>query len=267
MPAVTPWDEVADRVWVRRYDPFDVNVTVVAGHRRALLVDTRGTAEHGREVRRHLGQLPIAGVSDVVITHAHFDHCLGLVAFPEAVTWASRGCCRELEMGEATGLEPCAAHIDDDQRAQIGATEVVVPQRTVSASSRLDLGDREVELVFLGRGHTDHDLVVVVDDGAVVLAGDLVEVGAPPVYGDAHPFAWPATLARMSARGGAVTVPGHGAPTDASFVGTQREEITELARLCRELLRGSRPIAEVLSASPFPDQVTREAIARAYATG
>ena len=265
---MTPWDEVADRVWVRRYDPFDVNVTVVAGDERVLLVDTRGTVEQARQVRRHLGQLPVAGVTDVVITHAHLDHCLGTAAFGDAAVWGSRGCARWLGRDAAADVEEWLRRFDDEQeRERIRASPVVPPRRTVSASLELDLGGRGVELAFLGRGHTDHDLVVVVDDGEAVLAGDLVEVGAPPMYGDAHPFAWPATLARMSARGGAVTVPGHGAPTDAAFVATQLEEITELARLCRELLMAQRGIDQVVAASPFPEQVTRDAIERAYATG
>ena len=35
------------------------------------------------------------------------------------------------------------------------------------------LGDRQVELRFLGRGHTDHDIVIRVPDAGVLFAGDL----------------------------------------------------------------------------------------------
>ncbi len=51
MGAVTGWQEVGDRVWVRRYDPFDVNVTVVAGDEKVLLVDVRTTLREARELR------------------------------------------------------------------------------------------------------------------------------------------------------------------------------------------------------------------------
>ena len=49
------------------------------------------------------------------------------------------------------------------------------PERTFSSAIALDLGDRYVELVHPGRGHTAGDLVVRVPDADVVLAGDLVE--------------------------------------------------------------------------------------------
>ncbi len=49
------------------------------------------------------------------------------------------------------------------------------------------------ELRYLGRGHTDNDLVVTAAGrGGLVLAGDLVEEGAPPQFGDGYPLDWPA---------------------------------------------------------------------------
>ena len=75
----------------------------------------------------------------------------------------------------------------------------------------LDLGDRAVELVDLGRGHTGNDLVVVVPAAGVVFAGDLLEESAPPAFGDdCFPLEWPATAGAVVAEGGAVYVPGHG---------------------------------------------------------
>ena len=68
----------------------------------------------------------------------------------------------------------------DDPHARRGlATEVVRPDHTFSSARVLDLGDRAVELVHPGRGHTGGDLVVRVPDADVVLAGDLVEESAP----------------------------------------------------------------------------------------
>src|SRR5688500_5702530 len=92
----------------------------------------------------------------------------------------------------------------------------------------LDVGGREVVLRFLGRGHTDHDLVIEVetpDDRTVVFAGDLVEEGAPPAFEDSFPAEWPATLGRLHAMARGPVVPGHGAVVDAAFVGAQREEL------------------------------------------
>ena len=83
---------------------------------------------------------------------------------------------------------------------QISASmsELAVASREVAVASALDLGGRRVEIVHLGRGHTDGDLVVVVPDANVIFAGDLIEsadalvrrrqfsarVGGHPRFGD-----------------------------------------------------------------------------------
>ena len=111
-------------------------------------------------------------------------------------------------------------------------------------------------LRFLGRGHTDHDLVVEVEadgDATVVFAGDLVEQGAPPAFEDAWPAEWPATLGRLHALARGPVVPVTVRVVDAAFVGTQREEL--LAVLTA--LRAGR-----LDAGPYPPATMRTAAAR-----
>ncbi len=82
--------EVADRVWVGRYEPCAVNVTVVDGEAGRVVVDTRGTAEEGRELARDLARLGARDVVAVLNTHAHFDHTFGNVAFPGVAIWGHR---------------------------------------------------------------------------------------------------------------------------------------------------------------------------------
>ena len=76
---------MADRVWVARYEWFDVNVTLVGGARGLLVVDTHGVGRRGRaavvdDVRR----LGVGDGDGVVNTHEHFDHTFGNAAFREA---------------------------------------------------------------------------------------------------------------------------------------------------------------------------------------
>ncbi len=266
MPAVTAWQEVADRIWVRRYDPYDVNVTVVAGTDGAVLVDTRTSLAEAAEVREHLAALPIPPLSAIVLTHHHLDHCLGAGAFPGLPVWGTEGCRAALRSHGIEQRERWVADLPEDEAVDVRASPLVPPDHTVREQAELDLGDRRVVLCYLGRGHTDHDLVVHVPAAGTVLAGDLVEVGAPPDLEEAYPFAWPATLGRLEALGADTVVPGHGGPTGAAFVATQREELAHLAALCREALGGRRGPDAVLHASPFPAATTRLALARAAVT-
>jgi glyoxylase-like metal-dependent hydrolase (beta-lactamase superfamily II) len=264
--AVTGWQEVADRIYVRRYDPFDVNVTVVAGDHEVLLVDTRTSLHEAAELRGHLAELPCGEVTAVALTHAHLDHALGAGAFPGVPLWSSDGCRDDLDRQGIAQKEAWFTWAPEELHAHLRASPIPHPDHTVRDRHRLDLGGRDVELLVPGRGHTDHDLVVHVPDSEVVLAGDLVEVGAPPSFGDAYPLQWPATLARVEALGASVTVPGHGAPADAAAVAEQREQLSHLAALCREAVGGVRSTASVLAASPFPEPTTRVALDRAAVT-
>jgi glyoxylase-like metal-dependent hydrolase (beta-lactamase superfamily II) len=240
---MTGWQEVAGGVLVRRHASLDLNCGLVLGDGACLVIDTRS----------HLGEAAdlIAAVRavtphpwTVVNTHAHYDHCFGNAAFRPAPIWASRGCAADLaatgELQRAVVVAGLRATGQDAEADLVSEAPLDPPDHLVDDVAVLDVGGREVVLRFLGRGHTDHDLVVEVEtdaDGTVVFAGDLVEEGAPPAFDDAYPAEWPATLGRLHALARGPVVPGHGAVVDAAYVGAQREEL--LAVLTA--LRAGRP--------------------------
>jgi glyoxylase-like metal-dependent hydrolase (beta-lactamase superfamily II) len=244
---------------VRRHRSLDLNCGLVLGDGACLVVDTRA----------HLGEAAdlIAAVRavtphpwTVVNTHAHHDHCFGNAAFRPAQVWGTRGCAADLR---ATGEQQRAAVVaglrSDGQPAEadlVQAAPIDPPDHLVDDVAVLDVGGREVVLRFLGRGHTDHDLVVEVetaDDRPVLFAGDLVEEGAPPAFEDAWPAEWPATLGRLHALARGPVVPGHGAVVDAAYVGAQRDELLAVVTA----LRAGR-----LDAGPYPEATMRIAASR-----
>ena len=266
--------EVAGRVWVARYEWFDANVTVVGGDRGLLVVDTHGSTAAGRAVVDDVRRLGAGEVVGVVNTHWHFDHTFGNEAFREAwgavpVT-AHEDAAEELARRGEEIRQRYADAPDDPHRDDVLATTVVVPDETFSSARVLDLGDRAVELVHPGRGHTAGDLVVRVPDADVVLAGDQVEESAPPAYGsDCFPLEWPhsldTVLSLLTAR--SVVVPGHGAPVDRDFVEQQRNEIGIVAQTVRDLASRGVPADQALAAGEWPWEAARleQAVARGYA--
>ncbi|MGH3672025.1 MAG: MBL fold metallo-hydrolase [Pseudonocardiaceae bacterium] len=258
------WVEVGEGVLVRRYAELDLTVGLVIGNHGCLVVDTRSNPAQGAELHaaiRGLTSLPCT----VVLTHAHFDHCLGTAAFLPAAVWAHPRCRDDLARGGAAQHGEALAW----SRAQ-GVTldpvlvSPVVPDHLVARSVAVDLGDRQVFLVHPGRGHTDHDVAVWCPDAEVLFAGDLVEQGADPDFTDAYPLDWPTAVGELLRLGPRVVIPGHGEPVDATFVTAQRDALVTLAGLCHTVLAGAHTVMDALTASPFTRSTTRTALARLH---
>jgi glyoxylase-like metal-dependent hydrolase (beta-lactamase superfamily II) len=224
---VSGFREIADGVFVRRHASLDLNCGLVVGNGACLVVDTRSSLEEAADLVAAVRRVTPHPWT-VVDTHAHYDHCFGNAAFRPATIWGSRGCAADLLAGgeaqRAARVAELLAAGDAEGAEQVRRAPLDPPDALVDDVAVLDVGGVEVVLRFLGRGHTGHDLVVEVEDGAV-FAGDLVEEGAPPAFEDAFPAEWPATLGRLHALARGPVVPGHGAVVDAAFVGAQREEL------------------------------------------
>ncbi|MGZ6753745.1 MAG: MBL fold metallo-hydrolase [Nocardioides sp.] len=265
--------EVAPRVWVARYDWLDVNITLVGGERGLLAVDTHASSAAAREVLDDVRRLGAGDVVAVVNTHEHFDHTFGNAAFldrygPIPVHAHEVAAASTLSAGERIKRE-YAALPDEPHRDEVLATEVVAATETFSSAVALDLGDRMVELVHPGRGHTAGDLVVRVPDADVLLAGDLVEESAPPGFGgDCYPMEWPLSLDIVLGltTSASVVVPGHGSPVDRDFVEEQRNTIGIVAETIRDLATRGVPLDQALATGewPWPADHLAQAVRRGY---
>ena len=218
-----PWRAVATGVFVAVAEPEAVNLGLVVGSERALLVDTGSSPAQGRALRESLAAITDVALAAVVVTHWHYDHAFGLAAFADLETIAHESVAERLR---STGASAEADGLGVDP------AELALPTRNIVVAAALDLGGRRVEIAHLGRGHTEGDVVVVVPDADLVFAGDLIESAGPPSFGpDSVPDEWAGTLdgliGVMTAR--TIAVPGHGDPVDREFVFEQRGRIAAQA--------------------------------------
>jgi glyoxylase-like metal-dependent hydrolase (beta-lactamase superfamily II) len=236
----------------------------VLGEGEALVIDTRTTSGHARELIADIGRLTPFLVRLVVDTHWHSDHVFGNHDFRPAMIWGHERCrSRLIENGEQqrTALASALPDLADD----IGSLVIDPPDRTFAETATLEVGGRRVELSFLGRGHTDADIVIAVPDAGVLFAGDLLENDAVPYFGDGYPLEWPATVARLLGHVSGPVVPGHGSIGDRAFVERQLGEFEAVVAAARSLHAGEIDRAGALAAMPYDSPSSNQPLDRALA--
>jgi glyoxylase-like metal-dependent hydrolase (beta-lactamase superfamily II) len=258
------WQEIGDRVFTRRFKFFDQQIGVILGGRDVLLVDTRSTPAQAREIAVELRELTRDPVSIVVDTHWHFDHSFGNGVFRPATIWGHvRAAAQLVREGPAT-IEEVARELPEIA-ADIRETVIDPPDRTFEDRATVEVGDRAVELSYHGRAHTDGDIAIVVPDADVLFAGDLLEEGAAPSFGDSFPLEWPATVERLLPLATGAVVPGHGGIGSRAFVEDQLAAFRRLAELARAVHEGSLDLEAAITDSPFGPNTPRDAFDRALA--
>ena len=263
----SPWTEIGDRVLVRRYAAFDQNVVAVLAGDEALVLDTRSTYRQAREILRDLRALGSPRVAAVVNSHGHFDHSFGNRVFRPVPVWGHVRCAVMLEPGTSRQLELAASELDPEDAADLGEVELDPPDRVFEVAATIDLGGRRIDLAHLGLGHTDNDIVLSVPDADVLCAGDLLENGATPYFGDAFPLAWPDTVAALLAITGPSTmvVPGHGDHGGRAFVEASLAQLRALVALARRVHTGELDLEAAAAVAPYPAEDAVEPLERALA--
>ena len=254
------FDQLGDGIFRRRYESLDLNIGVVIGDDAVLLVDSRASHRQADQLRDELRTLTDLPIGWVVNTHFHWDHTWGNARFPEATIWGHDRCRSEMVDNGESARRGVLEWMPAEYHEMVEEVEITPPTNTFAETASLQIG-REVRLSYHGLGHTNSDIVVRVDN--VVFAGDLLEEGAPPSFGDSYPLNWAPTLTNLPPA--EVIVPGHGDVVDAPFRQAQTGELRAVAELAREGHRSGKPVAELTDDGAYPPPTMEAALKRAYA--
>jgi glyoxylase-like metal-dependent hydrolase (beta-lactamase superfamily II) len=263
---VTNWTEVGGGVFVRRYAFYDQNIVAIRGEDGFLVVDTRVSHRQADQILADLRELSPLPVRAVVNTHGHNDHAFGNARFRPAPIWGHTRCATMIRDTGAAQIAAVAAAIPE-LAEELAEVDLDPPDRLFDdeATVPFDAGGRRVELRYLGRGHTDNDIVVLVPDADVLLAGDLLENDATPYFGDGFPLDWPVTVEALVGLVSGAVVPGHGSVGDRAFAVRQMTEFRAIAELATLVHQGLIGIDDAVLRTPFPADAAREPLERALA--
>jgi glyoxylase-like metal-dependent hydrolase (beta-lactamase superfamily II) len=207
----------------------DPNVGAVIGEDAVLAVDARATPALAREWLEELRRLTDKPVLYLVLTHYHAVRVLGSSAFEAGWVIADEGTRSWIrERGEADFESEIRRfpRLFKDVESIPGLT---YPNVAFSDRLTLDLGGRDVQLLHLGRGHTQGDAAVWLPEDRILFAGDLVEARAAPYMGDAFVEEWSTTtLDHVEALGAQTIVPGRGPAAGPEAIAETREYLRTL---------------------------------------
>ncbi|HET6819260.1 MAG TPA: MBL fold metallo-hydrolase [Candidatus Limnocylindria bacterium] len=237
----TTLEELADGVYAYTAQG-DPNVGCVIGTDAILAIEARATpvmAQRWIDVIRTLTDEPFG---DLVLTHYHAVRVLGASAFGARRIVTTQ---RTADLIEERGAQDWASEQGRMPRLFQGAETIpglTRPTHTFEEQIEIDLGNRVVELRFLGRGHTSGDLVVWLPDERICFAGDLVEARAAPYMGDAHIGDWRSgTLDRVAQLGAEQIVGGRGPVVRGAAVA---QAIDDTRAFLSAVLDGTRQVRD-----------------------
>ncbi len=239
------------------------NNVVIVNDRDVVLVDDGTTPAAARAFLEDIKLITNKPVSAVVNTHFHYDHTDGNSVFAPDVQIIGHEYVRNailtfnvldrepfktsqsdrLPVQIASLLEQIAAAKDSARKTeltnqltsaqalseQLKEIKPTPPNVTYASKMVLDKGGREIQLLFLGRGHTGGDTFVYLPRERIVCTGDMDEGARIAYMGDAFFDEWVATLEALKKLDFTLVLPGHGRPfRDKSLITAFQSYLTDV---------------------------------------
>jgi len=204
------FDKLSDHAYAYTAEG-DPNTGIVIGDDAVVVIDTQATPVMAQDVVRRIREVTDKPIKYVVLSHYHAVRVLGASGYHPQQVIASRDTYDLIvERGEAD-MKSEIERFPRLFRAVESVPGLTWPTLVFEKRLTLWLGNLQVELLQLGRGHTKGDTVVWLPQDRVLFSGDLVEYEATPYTGDAYLTDWPDTLDAIEALNPAKLVPGRGA--------------------------------------------------------
>jgi cyclase len=221
---------IADGVYAAIAKPaykINCNAAIIILGDSVLVVDTHSKPSAARALIEQIKKITPKPVKFVVNTHFHWDHYQGNEAYPsswpagveiisseatrqsiqrigiprvksEIVNMPQEIANLKKDLEKATGAEQKRT-IEENIReaeayfAELKSMQISLPTMTFDRSLILHRGVRTVEILWLGRAHTDGDVFVFLPNEKFIATGDALH-GWTPFMGDSYPYEWIQTL-------------------------------------------------------------------------
>src|SRR5215471_3353723 len=246
------------------------NSSVIVNDNDVIVVDDHVSPAAAWVLLDEIKEFTNKPVTTVINTHFHFDHAHGNQIFDNKVNIIGHEFTRQMLLSNSTsmplyknyvtGIQPqiddlkkrLASETDAAKQAAL-KTQIAVAENNKAAQAELKptppnvtltdrmtlyRGSREIQIRFLGRGHTGGDVVVLLPREKVVMTGDFLTAGLSNMS-DAYLDEWVTSLDALKTLDFDTVLPGHGeAFTDKAKIGYFQDYLrdvwAEVGRLKRQ---------------------------------
>lgn len=204
------------------------------GHFSVFLVTPVGiivtdpiNAEAARWLKEELNKRFNKPVKYLIYSHDHADHIAGGEVFAETAV--------------------VVAH-EKAKRAIVGEKRpTAVPEIVFSDRMNIELGGKSVELIYLGKNHSDNSIVIRFPQERALFAVDFISVRRLPFrdFADAYIEEWIESLHKVEMLDFVILAPGHGELGRKEHVRENREYLETLRSEVLEYLRQGKSVEEI----------------------
>jgi len=258
------------------------NAAVILTNDGVVVVDSHSKPSAAHALYRDIQAITRQPIVKIINTHFHWDHWQGnqvyAEAFPDLEIIASQRTAEDLTRADAgsggvayverqlSALPEEIRRLEEEMRQTASTARSVrlranmeqaqayleelkrfkpaLPTRTLTSSLTLNEGGREIQLLLLGRAHTDGDLFIYLPQEKVVATGDAV-IDWMPFMNDGYPEDWIATLNALERFDFTRIIPGHGEVAPREHLAFFRGYLGDLIAAVRQAAADGAGLAEM----------------------
>ena len=222
-------------------DGVDSNTTFIITKEGVIVIDTRPTPTEARKVLAEIRKLTALPIVYTINTHYHGDHTFGNQIFKNSKTIIAHKNVRNklvesgqehLSLFKTFGLPG------------IDEVEITPPNIIYEKEMEVWLGGYRLQLLHHGKGHTDGDTIIYIDQLRTVITGDLVFNKKIPYMADSYIDDWIGSLKYIELLKNETVIPGHGPIGERTTIIAMKHYLMNLKELVLAQLKDNKTLKE-----------------------
>lgn len=193
------------------------NLSFIIGNDAVLVMNAGGSYLLAQALHNEIKKITNKPVKYVVLENAQGHAILGSNYWQQqgATIIGHQDTADEIKEHKAEIFELAQARLLD----KMAYTKIVMPDKTFTNKLEIDLGNKKVEVLYLGPAHGPGDIIIWLPNSKLVITGDVAfHQRLLPIFETTNTLTWLKTWEKLAALKAKIVIPGHGSATNMQEV-------------------------------------------------